>query len=76
MNSSFSFRRLGVIRRISRPRWAVCLGGSNAGSWSPKGSSSRYVSMISVMSSPSSGTGNLAKGPIAELQFEKLAWSW
>ena len=32
--------------------------------------------MISVMSSPSRGTGNLAKGPMAELQAEKVSMSW
>ena len=41
MNSSFSLSRFGVISRIRSPRWAVCLGGSKAGSWSPKGSWSR-----------------------------------
>ena len=26
MKSSFSFSRLGVIKRMSSPRWAVCFG--------------------------------------------------
>ena len=32
MNSSFSFRRFGVISRSSSPRCSVCFGGSNDGS--------------------------------------------
>ena len=35
--SSFSLRRLGVISRISRARWLVCVGGSSVGSWSLNG---------------------------------------
>ena len=58
------------------PRWSVCLGGSNEGSWSLNGSSSRCSSMIAVMSSPSSGTGNGKNGPATVLQLENVAWSW
>ena len=47
-----------MISRISSPRCAVCFGGSNVGSWSLNGSPSRYCSMMSLMSSPSSGTGH------------------
>ena len=41
MASSFSLRRFGVISRISRARWLVCVGGSRVGSWSLNGISSR-----------------------------------
>ena len=52
MNSSFSLRRFGVMRRINNARCAVCFGGSNVGSWSLNGSASRCSSMIALMSSP------------------------
>ncbi len=39
MNSSFSRRRFGVIRRMSSARCAVWIGGSNVSSWSLIGSS-------------------------------------
>ena len=42
---------------LSRWRCAVWSGGSNDGSWSLKGSSYRYLTMMSLMSSPSTGTG-------------------
>jgi hypothetical protein len=32
--------------------------------------------MMSVMSSPSSGTDILKNGPLTVLQFENVAWSW
>ena len=47
MNSSFSFSRFGVIKRMSSARWFVCFGGSKVVIWSPIGSSSR-CSSISV----------------------------
>ena len=76
MNSSFSFSRFGVMRRMSSARCAVCFGGSNDGSWSLNGSSSRYCSMMSLMSSPSSGTGQRANGPTTVLQFENVSVSF
>ncbi len=76
MNASFSLRRFGVISRISSARWSVCFGGSNVGSWSLIGSSSRCCSMSALTSSPSSGTGNPGNGPLTELHDEKLAVSW
>ena len=74
--SSRSLSRFGVMSRIRSPRWAVCLGGSNEGSWSLNGSSSRCASMIGVMSSPSSGTDILTNGPLTVLQFDQFSWSW
>ena len=76
MNSSFSLRRFGVISRISSARCAVCTGGSNVGSWSLIGSSSRCASMSALTSSPSSGTGNPGNGPVTELHDENVAVSW
>ena len=70
MNSSFSRRRFGVIRRISSPRCAVCTGGSKVRIWSLIGSSSRCCSMSSLTSSPSSGTGKPGNGPVGELHDE------
>ena len=58
-----------------RARWVSCLGGSKAGNWSPKGSSSRCWSMMSLMSSPSSGTENFTNGPLTVLHDEKLVAS-
>ena len=75
MSSSFSLSRPGVRSRISSPRWEVCIGGSNDGSWSLNGSSSRCCSMISRMSSPSTGTENFVNGPLTVLHEEKLAVS-
>ena len=75
MNSSFSLSRFGVISRISSPRCSVCFGGSNDGSWSLNGSESRYSSMIALMSSPSSGTGNFVYGPLTVLHDENAAGS-
>ena len=54
----------------------MCFGGSNVGSWSLNGSSSRCSSMIALMSSPSSGTGNSANGPLTVLHDENVAVSW
>ena len=76
MNSSFSWSRFGVIRRIRSPRCAVCLGGSKVVTWSLNGSSSRCSSMRSPTSSPSSGTGNPGNGPVTELHDEYVAVSW
>ena len=60
MNSSFSLRRFGVISRISSARCSVCFGGSNVGSWSLNGSSSRCCSMsvadVVALERPASGT--------------------
>ncbi len=75
MNSSFSFSRFGVISRMRRPRWSVCRGGSKVGSWSLNGRPSRCSSMTALMSSPSSGTGNWANGPLTVLHDEKVAVS-
>ena len=58
------------MSRISRWRCAVWFGGSNDGSWSLKGSSSRYFTMMSLTSSPSSGTENLTNGPQTALHDE------
>src|ERR1700682_2555414 len=60
---------------MSSPRWAVCFGGSNAGSWSLNGSSSRWASMILLMSSPSAGTEKFTKGPPAAWHDENVPWS-
>ena len=76
MNSSFSLSRFGVMSRIRSPRCAVCTGGSSVGSWSLIGNSARCCSMSSLTSSPTSGTGNPGKGPVTELQDEKVAVSW
>ena len=51
----------------------MCFGGSNDGSWSLNGSSSRCSSMRSLTSSPSSGTGNPGNGPLTELHDENVA---
>ncbi len=75
MNSSFSFRRLGVISPISSPRCAVCFGGSKLMIWSPIGTASRHCSTCSVTSSPVSSTGNLKLGPATMLTLEKVAAS-
>jgi hypothetical protein len=53
----------------------VCFGGSNDGSWSLNGNSSRCSAMICVMSSPSSGTDIFLNGPLTVLQFDHDAWS-
>ena len=76
MKASFSFKRFGVISRISSARWSVCTGGSSVGSWSLIGNSSRCSSMRSLMSSPTSGTGNPGNGPVTELHDENVAVSW
>ena len=73
MNSSFSLSRFGVISRISSPRCSVCFGGSNDGSWSLNGNESRCSSMIALMSSPSSGTGNFVHGPATVLHDENTS---
>ena len=75
MNSSFSFSRFGVMRRMRSARWSVCSGGSNEGSWSLKGNAPRCSSMMAVMSSPSSGTGHGKNGPATVLQLENRSWS-
>ena len=71
MNASFSFSRFGVRRRMINARSFVCSGGSIVTMCSYIGSTSRLPSMISLMSSPSSGTGNVANGPTTELHEEK-----
>ena len=71
MNSSLSFNRLGVINRISRARSRVWSGGSMVTMCSCIGSWSRFRSTMSLTSSPSRGTGNVAKGPTTELHDEK-----
>ncbi len=75
MKSSFSLSRFGVMRRISMPRCALCLGGSITVSWSLKGNSSRCCSMSSLTSSPTSGTGKPGKGPVTALHDEKVVAS-
>jgi hypothetical protein len=72
MKASFSFSRFGVISRIRRCRCAVWWGGSNAGSWSLNGSSWRHFTMMSVMSSPSTGTANRTNGPLTTLHDENV----
>ncbi len=76
MKASFSASRFGVSRRISRPRCAVCFGGSIVVIWSLNGRLSRCSSMRSVTSSPSSGTGMPGKGPVTAVHEEKVAVSW
>ncbi len=75
MNSSFSLRRFGVSSRITRARSWVCMGGSMVTMCSFMGSWSRWLSMIAPTSSPSSGTGKAANGPITELHDEKVSVS-
>ena len=78
MKSSFSLRRFGVIRRMSRPRWSVWVGGSKVGSWSLIGSESRCSAMRSEMSPSaysSRGTGNPGNGPVTAVHDEKVAVS-
>ena len=70
MKSSLSLRRFGVISRMSSARSRVWSGGSMVTMCSAIGSWSRCCATISVTSSPSSGTGNVAKGPITELHDE------
>ena len=45
-------------------------GGSNEGSWSLNGSSSRYFMMMSLTSSPSIGAENLTNDPQTTLHDE------
>ncbi len=71
MNASFSFSRFGVSSRMINERSRVWSGGSIVTMCSLMGNWSRWVSMIAPTSSPSSGTGNVAKGPITELHEEK-----
>ena len=73
MNASLSLRRFGVIRRMSSARSRVCSGGSMVTMCSCIGTWSRWAATISVMSSPSSGTGNVAKGPMTELHDENVS---
>ena len=75
MKSSFSRRRFGVISRMRSARSRVWSGGSMVTMCSDMGSWSRYWSMIAPTSSPSSGTGKLAKGPMTELHDEKVTGS-
>ena len=75
MNTSFSFSRLGVIKRMRSARCAVWVGGSNVGSWSLIGSWSRYWSMSALTSSPTRGTGKPGNGPLTALQAENVAVS-
>ena len=70
MKSSLSLRRFGVISRMSRPRSRVWSGGSMVTMCSAIGSAWRCSAIRSLMSSPSSGTGNAPKGPTTELQDE------
>ena len=70
MKSSFSLRRFGVMSRMRRWRCAVWFGGSNEGSWSLNGSSSRYFTMMSLTSSPSIGPENLTNDPQTTLHEE------
>ena len=73
MNASLSRRRFGVMSRMRSARSRVWSGGSIVTMCSCIGSWSRYWATISVTSSPSSGTGNAAKGPITELHDEKVS---
>ena len=75
MNSSFSLRRFGVSSRMRIARSHVCCGGSMVTMCSFIGSWSRWASMIAPTSSPSSGTGKTANGPITELHDENVAGS-
>ena len=75
MNSSFCLSRFGVISRIISARSRVWSGGSIVTMCSCIGSWSRYSSMMAPMSSPSSGTGNIAYGPMTELHDENVAVS-
>ena len=63
------------MSRISRARSRVCSGGSIVTMCSYIGSWSRWVATISLTSSPSSGTGNVANGPITELHDENVSVS-
>ena len=53
----------------------VCMGGSMVTMCSFMGSWSRWPSMMDPTSSPSSGTGKAAKGPMTELHEEKVSVS-
>ena len=75
MKSSFSRRRFGVMRRMSSARSRVWSGGSIVTMCSAIGSWSRYWSMMAPTSSPSSGTGNVANGPMTELHDENVVGS-
>ena len=70
MNSSFSFKRRGVMSRMRRARSRVWSGGSIVTMCSAIGSASRWRATISLTSSPSRGTGKEAKGPTTELHDE------
>ena len=70
MNASLSLSRFGVISRISRARSRVCSGGSIVTMCSCIGTWSRYSATMSLTSSPSSGTGKVANGPMTELHDE------
>ena len=71
MNASFSLSRFGVSNRMINERSRVWSGGSIVTMCSLMGSWSRWLSMIPATSSPSSGTGNAANGPMTELHDEK-----
>ena len=75
MNASFSFRRFGVSSRMIKARSCVCMGGSMVTMCSFIGSWSRWLSMMAPTSSPSSGTGKVANGPMTELHEEKVSVS-
>ena len=75
MNASLSLSRFGVISRMSSARSWVCAGGSIVTMCSCIGSWSRQRSMTLLTSSPSSGTGNVANGPITELHDENVLGS-
>ncbi len=75
MNASLSCRRRGVSSRIRMARSRVWSGGSIVTMCSYIGSWSRYSATMSLTSSPSSGTGNVAYGPITELHDENVSVS-
>ena len=75
MNASLSCSRRGVSSRMISERSLVWSGGSIVTMCSCIGSVVRYSSTIALMSSPSSGTGNVAYGPITELHDENVSGS-
>ena len=60
---------------MSSARSRVWSGGSIVTMCSCIGSWSRYSATMSLTSSPSSGTGNVANGPITELHDENVSVS-
>ena len=75
MNASLSLSRFGVMSRIINARSRLCSGGSIVTMCSCIGSWSRYRATMSLTSSPSSGTGNVANGPMTELHDENASVS-